>query len=359
MKGILLKKFIKKYKNSLLYEGISFVKKKKITKIKINNHFIIDKKMYKIVTTDFLANGGDDFFTNEFFIPNKNYRQNIKTVFINYLKQDKFKNPGSKFDPDEEFKDLNKKFLWEFYGNSGFYYIKNDVSNENSYDKSQFASTPSELLKLDIILNLQGISKYHIIKNNFELHYYQSNENNTEFVESNDLITYSLNYKSSYLKVDSPDNFLIPLPFLETKLNTELTKPDDRNKRYFELFFLTGMSFLSFDKKFEIRTGLQGSKDFRDEGNILLGALIGYNLNNYKLKSFKTPVKISSRFDFFAGFDKTDIAEFSTTLNIPLLGFFHFSTKGEAYAYKEKDKNWSYSYNFFFGINIIYNKWYR
>jgi len=358
IKGKLLRKFLKKYKDKLLIEGVTYGIYGKKLKIKINGHFLIDKKPYKVVTTDFLANGGDGFFKDAFYVKDKEYYENIKNVFIDYLKKDKFKTQKSTFNPNKEFSGLYKKFLWELYGNLGIYYIKNDISNLPKYNKSKFDAAPNELLKFDTKINFKGSSKYHIIENNFELHYYQTNEND-EFVESDDLISYSLNYKSNYFKAGRPFNFFIPLPFLESKLNTELTKAETENKHYFELFFLSGMSFLSSDKKFEIRMGLQGSKDFRFDEDILLGGIIGYKLTNYKVKKLKIPVKLDSRFNYFIGFNQTNIIDFSATVNIPILGLFYFSTKGEAYGYKEIDKKWSYAYNFFFGVNIIYNDWYR
>ncbi len=353
MSGKLLKKFLKKNKDKLLFTNINFGKK-----IKINGRNIIDKKKYKIATTDFIINGGDGFLKDEFFIKNKKYYTKIKDSFKNYLKKEKFKAPDSTFDPDTEFEDLSKRFLWEFYNNLGIYYIKNNLSNDSAYNKSKFDTTPTELLKLDANINLTGTSKYHIIENKFELHYYQSNENNTEFIESNDAISYIFNYKSNYFKVNNLNNILIPLPFMETKINSELTKPKEEEKHYFELFFSTGISFLSSDNKFEFRVGLQGSKDFRKDDDILIGSIIGYNLNNYEIKSLDIPIKITSKFDYFLGFNQTNIANFLFNINIPILGFFHFSTKTEAYAYKEQDKTWSYSYNLFFGVNIIYNNWY-
>ncbi len=353
IKGKLLKKFLKKNKNKLLFTNINFGKN-----IKINGRNIIDKKKYKVVTTEFIVNGGDGFFKDEFFIKKKKYYGRIKNIFKNYLKKEKFKKKNSFFNPSIEFEDLSKRFLWEFYSNLGIYYIKNDVSNDSVYSKPRFDTTPTELLKLDSNINLIGSSKYHIIENRFELHYYQSNENNTEFMESNDTISYAFNYKSNYFKINNQNNILIPLPFLESKLNSELTKPKIEEKHYFELFFSSGISFLSSDNKFEFKLGLQGSKDFRKDDDILLGSIIGYNLNNYEIKSLDIPIKITSKLDYFLGFNQTNIANFLFNINIPILGFFHFSTKIDSYAYKEKEKNWSYSYNLFFGINMIYNNWF-
>lgn len=353
MKGKLLKKFLKKNNDKLLFANINFGKN-----IKINGRNIIDKKKYKIATTEFIVNGGDGFLKDEFFIKKKKYYDKIKDIFKNYLKKEKFKKKNSSFDPNTEFEDLSKRFLWEFYSNLGIYYIKNDISNDSIYNKPNFDTTPTELLKLDSNINLIGSSKYHIIENRFELHYYQSNENNTKFTESNDTISYAFNYKSNYFKMNNQNNILIPLPFLESKLNSELTKPKIEKKHYFELFFSTGVSFLSSDNKFEFKLGLQGSKDFRKDDDILLGSIIGYNLNNYEVKNLDIPIKITSKFDYFLGFNQTNIVNFLLNINIPILGFFHFSTKIDSYAYKEKEKDWSYSYNLFFGINMIYNNWF-
>jgi len=352
MKGKLLKKFLKSYGNDLLFTNIEFGKK-----IKINGHEIIDKKNYEIATTEFIANGGDNFFKDSFFIKNKKYYPQIKTMFKKYLKKDKFKEKDSVFDANSEFEDFSKRFLWEFYGNLGMYYIRNDVSNDAQYDKSKFDSVPSELLKLDSKISLKGSSNYHIIDNVFELNYYQSKEDNTEFKESNDLITYSFNYKSNYFRVNAGNKFFIPLPFFESKLNSELTKPDTEDKHYFELFLSGGISFLTLSNKFEFKVGLRGSKDFRYSDSIESGTILGYSLDNYEL-DLDIPIKINSKLDYFLGFDNTNIMDFLIDVNIPILGYFHFSTKFDSYLYKEKDSDWASYYNIFFGINIIYNNWF-
>lgn len=350
--GDLLKRFLDKNKNNLLFSNITFDKN-----IKINGYKIIDKKKYKVVTTEFIANGGDGFFKNEFFIKDKKYYTKLKDLFNEYLKKEKFKKANSKFSSDLEFEDLSKNFLWESYNNLGFYYIKSDVKNDSSYEKVKFTNIPIELLKIDGDFNLKARSMYHIIENKFEVHYYQSAENNLDIKESNDLVSYSLNYKNNYFKYKNNGNNFTPLPYFEGKINTELTELDKDN-RYVELFLSAGTSFLTLDDdKLELKLGLQGSKDFKSD-KTQLGVIVGYKLNDYQISSLDIPIKITSETNYFWGFDNTNIMDFQFTINIPILGLFHLSNKIDSYIYKEKDNNWSYYYNIFFGINIIYNNWF-
>ena len=353
MKGKLLKDFLKTNKDKLLFANIAFGKD-----IKINGRVIIEKKVYKIATTEFIANGGDSFFKDKFFIKKKQYYSKIKDTLITYLKQEKFKNSNTSFNPSLEFEDLSKRFLWEFYSSLGLYYMKNDVSNKDAYDKARFDSTPNELLKIDGILSLSASSNYHIIENRFELHYYQSKEDNTEFKESDDIISYLFNYKNNYFKLVNGDSPLIPLPFMEGKLNSELTKPEEYDERYFELLISGGASFLSLKDKLELKLGVQALRDFRNNDKFEIGLVMGYKLENYELKTFDIPININSKFEYFRAFEAFDTIDFSLVVNIPILGYFHFSTKLDNYFHKEEARDWAYYYNIFVGVNIIYNNWF-
>ncbi len=352
MKGKLLKTFLTKNKTNLYYSNVDFT-----SKIKVNGRDIIPEKDYKITTIEYLANGGDGYFKGKFVIKNKKEIKPIKTALIEYLTQKEFLNSNSTWN-FENFENLSDKFLWEFYNNLGLFYLKNDVENKDTYDKAKLATTPLESFRVNLLVKLIGSSKYNILENNFLIDYNQS-DNNGVMEESKDIISYKLNYKNNYFKSTS-NLFITPLPYIEIKLDSELTKADGADNRYYELYLSTGASFLTLKKKLEVKLGFLTSKDFTLEDNKFeTGIVAGYSLSNYDIGFLNIPIKISSKLEYFKSFsDDINIIDFSFTNNIPLLGHFYLAIKFDSYMYKELDKDWSYSYNMLFGINMIYNDWF-
>ncbi len=348
MKGEILKEFLTKNKDKLLFSNVDFTKT-----IKINGRDIINKKYYKIATIDFLARGGDDFFTGKFKASDIKHFNKIRKILIKDLEKDKLSYNIDKFE------DLSANFIWEMYSNLGLSYSKNSTNNDPNYDNAKLNKSSQEALKLNFLFKMLGTSRYNIIDNQLNINY-DKTKIDRGFEESNDLIVYSFNYKSNLFKYNY-DFFMVPLPYVEVKLKTEFTKSDKTDNHYFETNMSTGASFLTLNNKLEFKLGFLASKDFSyDKNEFKYNIVFGYFLDNYKIELKQTDIIFSSKLEFIQelGAKNSSTIDFYVSNNIPLWGLLYFNFRLDMFFYKDKNNDWANYYNMLTGINIIYDKWF-
>lgn len=355
IKGALLETFLKKYifDSNLLFSGVD-------SSLKINGRTIIPQKKYKIATSKFITNGGDNYFTNDFNITEKTKYGYLKSIIENHFKQEKFKNLCD-FDIKKDFEKIEDNFLLEFVNNLGFSFLSSNSKNKENYTESKLNKTPLTSFNIDFISTFNASSQINIIDNKLMINYYLTNNNEKGYEENKDLITYIFNYKNKYFKINEK-SFFIPLPYFEIKTETEFDKPEENKYHNLKTSASVGISLLSVDEKFEVKGGASATNQLLSDEKPIYGFVIGYLLKPYQIEILKVPFIFESQFDYFGTLDIQNGKNLRTgsglfKVYIPFFENFYFNLKAETYIYKEDDKNWSHTRDFLFGVNFLFNKW--
>lgn len=360
VQGKFLKRFLKKNINhpKLHLIGATVKKVKKSFIYKVNNRVVIDKKYYTIATTEYLARGGDRYFDG---IPVKQMSQDksLKKIIFETFQERRFQR-AQIFSPELQFTDLTREFIWELRHYLGISFIRTALKNKPGYEDTNFEKVPLTSFQLDWTLGLEGDSRYHLLDNSINISYYLLNEDNGGYQENKDLIYYLFNYKNNFFKSGN-SSFFIPLPYFETKVESEFDLPKDRTYRHMELYLSAGTSFLSLNRKFEFNLGFSLIKELLyDDGGPTYGVSTGVRLKPYKLDFFAIPVKIEGYADYFIALSQTrdDTARVMGKLYIPLLNYFYLNAKYSGYFYKNGTQDWGYTYDMVFGVNLMLNHWF-
>lgn len=355
IKGALLEKFLKKYvfDNNLLFSGTD-------SSLKVNGRAIIPQKKYKIATSKFIINGGDNYFIDEFKVFEKEKQGYLKSIIENHFKQDKFKNLCD-FDIKKDFEKSEDDFLFEFVNNLGFSFLSSNSKNKENYTESKLNKTPLTSFNIDFISTFNASSQINIFDNKLTINYYLTNNNEEGYEENKDLINYIFNYKNKYFKINKK-SFFIPLPYFEIKTETEFDKPEENKYHNLKTSASAGISLLSIDEKFEVKGGASVTNQLLSDEKSVYGFVIGYLLKPYQIEILKVPFIFESQFDYFGTLDIQNgkdlrIGSGLFKVYIPFFENFYFNLKAETYIYKEDDKDWSYTRDFLFGVNFLFNKW--
>lgn len=235
-------------------------------------------------------------------------------------------------DPVLNFPDLARKLRWTLGGGVNLNLGDTTITNEPGYTESQLSRKAFLALKAELRGFVGASSSLHAFSLDALLRYARSHSDAEGWLESEDLVTVGLLYKLNALR-DGLSAWYVPTPYLEAKLETELTRPEDdpatpavegRPYHHLELTATLGLRFPLLPA-LEAKLGFGLRDELLDEDRVpVYGLDLGYRLNRTSLFSLlDSPVQLESELSVFFG----DIGR-SNTLKGTLSNRLYFALVG-------------------------------
>ncbi len=206
--------------------------------------------------------------------------------------------------------------LDEFRNRANLSFYKGGVENNSLYTDPIFSRLSTSEVTIEFSSFLGATSKNHIWDQEFLVNYALLKENEQSYKEKSDLLSYRINYKNRHFKKEK-SLFIIPLPYAEAKVETEIDKPDDRDYHNLNGIFSLGASFLTQTQRFELKFAGAVSKQLLAENEqTQYGISIGYMLKPIEFLK----VTWESYFDYFISFSdkKQEKGSWQGNLYIPI-----------------------------------------
>ncbi|MBX7190600.1 MAG: 5'-nucleotidase C-terminal domain-containing protein [Sandaracinaceae bacterium] len=236
--------------------------------LRIRGRAPVDGATYRVATIRFLASGGDgalpelpegtEWHTLEHTLPDGTVRyHSLRDVVVAALEREDTR------DPRDARPDPNTPPEWVIRGNIDGDFAGSNVANPSAYDAALLATETSIAMGLEVNLVVDATAPDYTWENrvygSFRTQWAPSTEPDTagQFVEANDQI--QLRSMASWRGLRaSPHDVWVPDPYIEGFVETELTRPDDRDWHWFLVRPTVGARFpLTEELDVKLQVGLQ------------------------------------------------------------------------------------------------------
>ncbi len=351
-------------KTRLLHLGLTCGKKNKI-----NERLIDPNDTYTAVTIEYLAGGILGYFDPK-KIPMHPYIQDSRQPILGqvarkFLSAPRFQGQHPEpIDLELNFSDLSRKLRWTFAGGMNLNLSDTSISNDRGYDQTQLARDEFIALKGEVRARIEASSKTHGLAIDARLKYAKSSTDDGPWIESEDLTTVNAVYKLKAFR-DTNSGWYVPMPYLESKLETELTKPQDdpstqdvdegRSYHHLEITATLGA-------RFKLLATLEAKAGFgvRDEtldpnADPVYGFDLGYLMKKTNLATILgSPIQMESEFTAFfgdVGRSNTLKATWTNRLYFSIIGPIYFNVTHELFIYRFSTWDYGMASDLTFGLS--------
>jgi 2',3'-cyclic-nucleotide 2'-phosphodiesterase (5'-nucleotidase family) len=327
---------------------------------------------YTVVMNRFLADGGDGILRPESLKRRRDVTRErggaeepLVDVVLDALREGRFvRRRTGLLDPTARFLDLHRRPLFRIEGSIFASYTKIAVGNPIGPDgfpvylQGELTSTSVDMLLLEGRTQLGADTRNHLLGLGLLASYgiakYQDAFLGT--LESGDLIRITGTYEFSGFRALARGKGYVPLPFAEAQLQTEFSKPVERDWHRLQLTGIFGAKLRPVPP-FSLKFGFNVRRELLEPGTRALpGFNVGYVLSQTDLFSvLDRPIQIESEMDwFYNDIGRSDIHEIRhlTRLYFSLLDKLFFTTSVQLYFYREDPVGvWGRYVDFTFGLS--------
>ncbi len=262
------------------------------------------------------------------------------------------------------FPDLARQLRWVFDGGLTLNLADTHIANASQYEESQLTRKQFTALKTELRGAIGASSSLHAFAFAGQLKYARANTEEQGWIESEDLLTFGLLYKLNLLR-SVRSGWWVPTPYLEAKLETELTRPADdpltagqdegRAFHHLELTTTLGARFPLFDT-LEAKIGFGLRSELLDpQAEPTYGLDIGYKLVRTDLFTLLgSPFQMESELSaFFAdiGRDNTLKGTWTNRLFFALVGPIYFQITHDLFVYRFSTRGYGLASDLTFGLS--------
>jgi hypothetical protein len=355
--GSLLAELGKRLDGPLVAAGLT----KKGDKVLVNGRPIQTGRSYRVATHAFLASGGDDILPQDkiedlrVFDPAwSDEPPTIGILVAEVVRTADLPDDAEtvdQLDPKASFPDLYRKFLWTYTGAINASFNKVSVDNpvgadgEPSYDQSQLNVNSTTQINLEGNGEVKANSRNHGWENRLLVQYAQArvapDPNGPladDFEETKDLIRLRSTYQYAGFRANAGGEWYVPMPFAEMQLESEFSKPKERDWHKVELTGIGGAKFQLFEP-LEIKLGANARRDINQpEGETTYGLNAGYTFNRTDLIDLLgKPIQFESELEYFYNdIGASNIQELRNTnrLYFAVIDQLFFTTTFQAFLYR-------------------------
>lgn len=339
----------------------------------VNGRPIDDGRRYSIALNDYLAGGGDGFFTKTILQNPKRFRQSwskqqdvtLNNLIIHQLKSDTLdEHLNTKTLSPSAFVSLHHNLLWRFLGSVTLNYQQINVDNPG-YDAAQLSNASTAQFNSTLKLQALADSRNHRLGNtltlNFAMLRQDDGDENTEdlFEETQDILQLVSHYDYTRWRQNIAKAW-VPSPFIEAQLQTEIDAPEDRTWRQFELTGIIGAKWQLTDQ-LSIQTGADVRSELGDpNGRISYGLHIGYQWNRTTMFNlFDAPLQFETNLNYFyndIGQLNTQELRNSNKLYYALLEHVFLTVSADIFGNRNDTiGQWGTNVDLKFGINALWD----
>ncbi len=353
-------------KTRLEHLGLSCGKKNRV-----NGRLIDPNDTYTAITIEYLAAGVLGYFDPKkihmkpFMQQGFDHQPILGQVARKFLSSPRFQGDNPELiDPDQNFSDLSRTLRWTFFGGLNLNLSDTAIYNDRAYDQSQLARDEFMALKGEIRARIEANSRIHGLSIDARLKYAKSSTADGPWIESEDLTTVNAVYKLKSFR-DANSGWYVPMPYLESKLETELTKPQDdpatteidegRSYHHLEVTATLGTRFKLL-QTLEAKAGFGLRDETLDpDAKPVYGFDIGYLLKKTNLLSLLgSPLQMESQLTaFFGDLGRTNTLKGTWTnrLYFSIIGPIYFNITHELFVYRYSTWDYGIASDFTFGLS--------
>ncbi|MBW1872969.1 MAG: 5'-nucleotidase C-terminal domain-containing protein, partial [Deltaproteobacteria bacterium] len=328
-------------------------------KIRVNGRVLESGDSYSAVTIEYLAKGMQGYFSNQ-VSKMALFRQGDQAPVLGQIARDFLSGPqfsGANPRPIDlklNFPDLARKLRWIFEGTVNFSLADTRIENGPAYEESQLTRDEFIALKGELRGKLGAGSSLHAFSAEVWMKYARSSIANEDFVESEDLTTINLLYKLNVFR-SQDSGWYVPALYLESKTETEITKPEERDFHHLELTGIAGARF-KIIPTLEAKIGIGVRDEMFDEGgDPVYGIEVGYDMVRTDLFSILgSPFKMESRFTAFfgdVGRSNTLKGQWVNRFYFALVGPIYFNVTHELFFYRYSTRDYGLASDLTFGLS--------
>ncbi|RME24605.1 MAG: hypothetical protein D6806_09305, partial [Deltaproteobacteria bacterium] len=244
-----------------------------------------------------------------------------------------------------------RKLRWSTTGTLDVQFSDTHIDNTAGYEQSQLTREQVTAVKGTFRGKLMADSNLHAMALSAELRYARSATAGSSFLETDDLATVNLLYRLDALK---RINRWIPSPYFEGNLETEFTKPDDRDFHHLELTATVGAR-LGLLPTLEVKGGLGVRDEVYDPALPYYLFELGAELSRTNLVTILgSPLQLESKLLVsFGDVGRTNTlkATWSNRLYFAISGPLFFTVTHEWFLYRESDRDYAMSSDLTFGLS--------
>ncbi len=282
-----------------------------------------------------------------------------------YLAGPAFSGPEPQpIDLKRNFPDLAHELRWIFDGGLNLNLADTRVTNGPGYEESQLTRKEFLALKAELRGSVVAASSLHALSLEAALKYARSNTEDQGWIESEDLTTVNALYKLNALR-DSGSGWYVPAPYIEGKLETELTRPEDdpatpdadegRGYHHLELTGTLGARFPLL-ATLEAKIGFGVRKEMLDQAaDATYGFDLGYKLARTVLFTLLgSPFQMESELSVFIGDigrDNTLKGTWNNRLYFALVGPIFFNVSHDLFIYRFSLRGYGIASDLTFGLS--------
>jgi 2',3'-cyclic-nucleotide 2'-phosphodiesterase (5'-nucleotidase family) len=282
-----------------------------------------------------------------------------------YLAGPAFSGPDAQpIDLERNFPDLARELRWVFDGGLNLNLADTRVTNGPDYEESQLTRKEFLALKAELRGSVVAASSLHALSLAAVLKYARSNTEDQGWIESEDLTTVNALYKLNALR-DGRSGWYVPAPYVEGKLETELTRPEDdpatpdadegRGYHHLELTGTLGARFPLL-ATLEAKLGFGVRKEMLDEAaDATYGFDLGYKLARTDLFTLLgSPFQMESELSVFfgdIGRDNTLKGTWTNRLYFALVGPIFFNISHDLFIYRFSQRGYGIASDLTFGLS--------
>jgi 2',3'-cyclic-nucleotide 2'-phosphodiesterase (5'-nucleotidase family) len=376
VKGSWLKANLKKYlgeENPALWvEGL----RKKGKLFYVNGRLLMDEQHYRVATTQFVAKGGAKLMTSRKTFETIEGKLSVRDLAVRFFKRNRQRRHDGRNDINvrKDFKPLNEEFVLSAVLDANF--SLNDVSilHPGLYtDQPQLTRERIVGLLFNASLTLEASNHLHSFTATTTVKYGKSKTwvtddltgiTNKSTAETDDIVSLYLLYKFlQFHQKYSPDKWHHPIPFVESYVETEITRDlvsdEGRVYRYTETAGMVGPGFMPYPKLF-LKVGFVSRSHnilIPEEREVELGLYAGFTLSRHSvLKVWKHPVYLESRLDVFftrLASDRVKELIWTNKLSFALIGRLFLNVAHEFYAYDTRAYDVNVASNLTVGVQVL------
>lgn len=327
---------------------------KKGDKVLVNGRAIQSGRTYQVATHNFVATGGDNLIAPAKIQKKKMYKPawsegapSLGILAAEYVRTAAFEEDAQTTDQlaaTDSFPDLYRKFLWTYTGSLNTSYNEVSVNNPgDQYDQSQLTVNSTTQINLEGNGEIRANSRNHGWNNRLLVQYAQAQlkpdqNGESDFEETKDLIRLRTDYQYKGFRADLGGEWYVPMPFAELQVESEFSKPKEREWHKVETTGIGGAKFQLFGP-LEVKLGANARRDWNQpDAETTYGLNAGYTFVRTDLvEVLDKPIQFESELEYFWNDPgSSDIHELrnSNRLYFALMDQLFFTTTFQAFLFR-------------------------
>ena len=325
----------------------------------INGIALKEARVYRIVTNDFLFNGGDGLMDDSFREAALSRRDGaaVRGLLERFFEARRYTSFTEGVTPGR-FPDAARRPRWTFRGATVLGLDHAMTRNPDEYEESQLSKGDLVQLGAQVELSAAMETIHHRLKNYLSGRYKKSGSGWAAIKEVEDQLVLENTYEWTGFRrlLSSKPAIWLPSPYLRSRLETELEAHADADFHHLQWTGSSGANWQLFEE-LSAYVGYATSRELLDDdGAFARGLSFGYVLEPWTIaRSGGRDIELTSRFDVsYAGLEDTPRVRGlgNLALSVPILGPLSLSARYDVFFFQRSGEGLAYYHTTSLGLKV-------